>query len=249
MLEESDVLTQGYPEGIPNRIELADAVRKLALACRLPVIVDVDTGFGETLNVARTIRELEDAGAAAVHIEDQQLPKKCGHLEGKLLVSAEEMARKVAAAVATRRGTLVIARTDARAIEGLQGAIRRARLYKAAGADIIFPEALQSEDEFAREIPGPLLANMTEFGKSPLVSATRLGELGYQIVIYPVSALRIALRAVEAFLAGLRDHGGQAEMVEQMLTRAELYDLINYQEYVDFDSRLQRPDGPQAGQG
>lgn len=240
----------GMPDlGLFTLSELADAVRKMVTAARLPLIVDVDTGFGETLNVARTVREMEEAGAAAIQIEDQQMPKKCGHLEGKLLVPAEEMAEKVAAAVKVRRGLSVVARTDARAVEGLDSAISRARLYREAGADVIFPEALQSEDEFARvarEVGGPLLANMTEFGKSPLIGVDRLAELGYQVVIYPVSTLRIAARAVETLLRELKARGGQADMVPDMLTRAELYRLIDYQGYMDFDAGLKREEGETA---
>jgi len=238
--------SMGMPDlGLFTLTELSDAVRKLVAAGRLPVIVDVDTGFGEALNVARTVRELEDAGAAAIQIEDQQMPKKCGHLEGKQLIPAEEMAEKVSAAVKVRRGLSIVARTDARAVEGMDRAIARARLYREAGADVVFPEALQSQDEFglfAREVKGPLLANMTEFGKSPLLGVQRLSELGYRLAIYPVSALRIAARAVERFYQELKAHGGQAEMVPEMLTRDELYRLIDYQGYVGFDAGLKRKD-------
>lgn len=236
--------SMGMPDlGLFTLTELSDAVRKLVAAGRLPAIMDVDTGFGETLNVARTVRELEDAGAAAIQIEDQQMPKKCGHLEGKQLIPAEEMAEKVSMAVKMRRGLSIVARTDARAVEGMDSAIARARLYREAGADVIFPEALQSEDEFglfAREVKGPLLANMTEFGKSPLLGVERLSELGYQLVIYPVGALRIAARAVERFYQELKVHGGQAGMVPEMLTRDELYRLIDYQGYVDLDATVKK---------
>ncbi len=234
--------SMGMPDvGLFTLTELTAVVRALVSASRLPVIVDVDTGFGEALNVARTVREMEDSGAAAIQIEDQQMPKKCGHLEGKLLVPTEEMVEKVAAAARVRKGLSIVARTDARAVEGIESAITRAKLYREAGADIIFPEALQSEEEFAlfaREVEGPLLANMTEFGKSPLLGVDRLQELGYQLVIYPVSALRIAARAVEQFYRELRARGGQADLVPEMLTRAELYRLIDYQGYTDFDAGL-----------
>lgn len=240
----------GMPDlGLFTLSELSWQVERTVDVARLPLIVDADTGFGETLNVARTVRQLESAGAAAVQIEDQELPKKCGHLEGKQLVSPEEMAEKVAAAVAVRTGMLVIARTDARAIEGVEGAVRRAQLYRQAGADIIFPEALESEEEFAlvaREVPGPLLANMTEFGRSPLIPAQRLGELGYQLVLFPVGTLRIAMRATEGFLKSLAGSGTQRGMVGEMLTRQELYDLIGYQDYVDFDEGLRRRGGPEG---
>ncbi len=235
----------GAPDvGLFTLTELAEAVRRLVAAARLPVIVDADTGFGEALNVARTVRELEDAGAAAIHIEDQRLPKRCGHLEGKELIPAREMAEKVAAAVKTRRGLSIIARTDARAIEGMEGAIARARLYREAGADAVFPEALRSEEEFAHfahEVGGPLLANMTEFGQSPLLGVDQLSRMGYRIVIYPVSSLRIAAAAVGRFFETLMAKGTQAGMVPEMLTRAELYRLIDYQAYTDFDAGLTDP--------
>lgn len=239
--------SMGMPDlGLFTLSELSDAVRKMVGVARLPMIVDVDTGFGETLNVARTVREMEDAGAAAIQIEDQQMPKKCGHLEGKLLVPPEEMAEKVAAAVRVRSGLSIVARTDARAVEGFEAAVSRARLYREAGADVIFPEALQSEEEFARfarDVEGPLLANMTEFGKSPLLGIDRLSEMGYTLAIYPVSAMRIAARAVERFLQALRSNGGQTEMVPEMLTRAELYRLIEYERYIEFDEGLKRGTG------
>lgn len=241
----------GLPDlGLFTLNELADAVRWVVRATGLPIIVDADTGFGEALNVLRTVRELEAVGAAAVQIEDQVLPKRCGHLEGKEVIPAEAMAEKVAAAVQARQELLVVARTDARATHGLEEAIRRARLYREAGADILFPEALTSEAEFqafAEAVPGPLLANMTEFGKTPYIKVEQFRRWGYQIVIFPVSALRVAARAVEDFLRDLRDKGTQVDWLDRMHTRAELYDLIEYADYEAMDRRLaasSEQDGP-----
>ncbi len=229
--------------GLVTLSELVGFVRQVYRACGLPLVVDADTGFGEALNVVRAVRELEWAGAAAVQLEDQPLPKKCGHLAGKSVVPAEEMARKVAAAARARRHALVVARTDARAVEGLPGAVRRARLYREAGADVIFPEALESEEEFAefaRQVGGWLLANMTEFGRSPYLSARRLGELGYRLVIFPVTALRAAMRAAEDALRTLREEGTQASFLDRLQTRAELYERIGYHAYEEWDAELAR---------
>ena len=229
--------------GLFTLTELVDFVRKVYRACGLPLVVDADTGFGEALNVVAAVRELEWAGAAAVQLEDQPLPKRCGHLLGKSVVPAEEMARKVAAAASARQHTLVVARTDARAVEGFEGAVRRALLYREAGADVIFPEALQSEEEFAefaRRVGGLLLANMTEFGRSPYLSARRLGELGYRIVIFPVTALRAAMKAAEDALRVLRDEGTQVGILDHLQTRAELYDRIGYHDYERWDAELAR---------
>jgi methylisocitrate lyase len=236
--------SRGLPDlGILTLAELAEATRAIVRASGLPVLVDGDTGYGEALNVARLVRELEDAGAGAVQIEDQVLPKKCGHLSDKRLVAPDEMARKIAAAVRAARHLRVVARTDAVEAEGLERAIARARRYRDAGAHVIFPEALRTVDElrtFARAVPGPLLANMTEFGRTPLLSAEELGALGYSIVIWPISALRVAARAVEAFYADLARTGAQGAWVERMLTRRELYALIRYQDYEALDDSVAR---------
>jgi methylisocitrate lyase len=229
--------------GLFTLTELVDFVRKVHRACGLPLVVDADTGFGEALNVVAAVRELEWAGAAAVQLEDQPLPKRCGHLLGKSVVPADEMARKVAAAASARQHTLIVARTDARAVEGLEGAVRRALLYREAGADVIFPEALESEEEFgefARRVGGLLLANMTEFGRSPYLPARRLGELGYRIVIFPVTALRAAMKAAEDALRALRDEGTQVGILDRLQTRAELYDRIGYHDYERWDAELAR---------
>ncbi|MEW6045212.1 MAG: methylisocitrate lyase [Bacillota bacterium] len=229
--------------GIFTLTELAHAVRQLYRATGLPIIVDADTGFGEVLNVAAAVRELEHAGAAAIQIEDQEMPKKCGHLSGKSVVPAEEMAQKVAAAARVRRDLLIVARTDARATHNFDEAVRRARLYAEAGADVVFPEALESEEEFrafAQELKVPLLANMTEFGKTPYLSVEQFRAMGYRLVIFPVTTLRVAARAIEEALTALRDRGTQAGFLDRMQTRRELYELIGYEEYENFDRELSK---------
>ena len=223
-------------EGLFTLTELAEHVRRLTSAVTIPVIVDADTGFGETANVERTIHELERAGAAAIQLEDQQLPKKCGHLSGKTLVSPAEMSAKVRAAAAARRdpGTVIIARTDARGVTDLDDAIARAHAYLQAGADWIFPEALTSTDEFARfaeAVDAPLVANMTEFGQSPLLEVDELADLGYAVVLYPVTLLRVTLKAMQAALAILATDGTQSELLDLMVTREELYELLKYDEF------------------
>jgi methylisocitrate lyase len=227
----------GLPDvGLFTLTELAAQTATLARAVEIPLIVDADTGFGEAVNVERTVRELEAAGAAAIQLEDQQLPKRCGHLSGKSLVTADEMCAKLRAAASARRDPelVLIARTDARGTDSLDEAIARAKAYLAAGADWIFPEALESREEFdrfSREVEAPLVANMTEFGKSPLLSLDELANLGYAGVIYPVTALRIAMKAIEAGLAVLDQEGTQAGLLDLMQTREELYDRLGYDEY------------------
>ena len=239
--------SMGMPDvGLVTLDELARGARQIVRVTRLPLLVDADTGFGSALNVMRTVRELEGARSAAIQIEDQVDPKRCGHLDGKQVVEADAFAEKVAAAATARQHLVVIARTDARATHGFDEAVRRGRRYLEAGADVIFPEALESEDEFARfakEVEGPLLANMTEFGRSPLLSAERLGELGYRIAIFPVSAARIAARAVGGFYEELLGSGTQTRRVEDMMTRDELYELIGYDEYAQLDRTLARDEG------
>lgn len=224
--------------GLLTLTELVEMTRRITRVSRIPLIVDADTGFGEAVNVARTVRELEEAGAAAVQIEDQVLPKKCGHLRGKQLIPPEEMVKKIRAAVRSRRRLLIVARTDARGVEGLEKAIERANLYLDAGADIIFPEALTSEEEFARfarEVRAPLLANMTEFGRTPYITVERFRQLGYRIVIFPVTLLRLSLGAAREALEVLRREGTQVRLLERMMTRSEFYDLIGYWEYEEWD--------------
>lgn len=233
----------GLPDvGLITLTEVAQQVQAIVQAVRLPLICDADTGFGSSVNVERTVRLLEATGAAGLHLEDQELPKRCGHLSGKSLISAEEMVAKLRAAVAARHDPdfVLIARTDARGVLGLEEAIRRGRLYKEAGADVIFPEALESADEFAqfaRDVGGPLLANMTEFGRSPLLEREALGALGYRLVLYPLTAFRAALRAAEYALRHLASHSQQLDLLSQLYTRAELYDLLDYAGYEERDRR------------
>ena len=227
--------------GLLTLTEFVEAARSIASATRLPLLCDADTGFGEALNVERAVSLFEDAGAAGIHLEDQQLPKRCGHLSGKQLVDAEAMAAKIRAAVAARRDPsfVLIARTDARGVAGLEEAVRRARLYVAAGADAIFPEALESKEEFAAFAtalaPTPLLANMTEFGRSPNLDLVELADLGYRLILYPVTTLRVALRAAAEALVDIRNKGHQRDQLGRMLTRAELYDLLDYAGYEERD--------------
>jgi methylisocitrate lyase len=236
--------SMGLPDvGLFTREELVGAVSQIARVTSTPVIVDADTGFGGPLEVMRTLRELEDAGAAAVQIEDQLDPKRCGHLAGKRVSELEAMLEKVRAAVAARRSTLVVARTDARATDGFDEAVRRGRAFREEGADVVFPEALETEEEFgafAEAVPGPLLANMTEFGKGPRLDVARLRELGYAIVIFPVSAARVAARQVRSFYVELLRDGTQAGWLDRMLTRDELYDLIRYDDYAELDRSVSR---------
>jgi methylisocitrate lyase len=235
--------------GVLELSELTFFTRAICRAVDLPLVVDGDTGYGEALNVMRVVRELEDAGAAAVQLEDQVLPKKCGHLSDKRLASADDMARKVAAAARAARSLRIIARTDAVASEGLEAAITRARLYLDAGAHAIFPEALTSADDFRRfasEVRAPLLANMTEFGRSPLVPATELAALGYKMVIWPVTALRVAARAMDDCYRELASAGTQGALLPRMQTRVELYDLIRYHDYEALDSSIAQSVVPES---
>jgi methylisocitrate lyase len=229
--------------GVLTLGELTTVTRAICRASGLPLVVDGDTGYGEALNVMRVVAELEDAGAAAVQLEDQVLPKKCGHLSDKRLVSPEEMARKIAAGTKAARHLRIIARTDAVASEGLQAAIARARLYVDAGAHAVFPEALVTEADFrafAAAVPVPLLANMTEFGRSPLLPADELARLGYKMVIWPVTALRVAARAMEDCYTLLAASGTQTAMLERMQSRRELYDVIGYHDYEALDATIAR---------
>jgi methylisocitrate lyase len=234
----------GLPDvGLTTLTEVGRRARQIASATSLPVLADADTGFGEPLNAARTVAELDDLGLAGCHLEDQVNPKRCGHLDGKEVVPAADMVRRLQAAVAARRdpGFLVVARSDARAVEGLGGLLERARAYVDAGAEMLFPEALADEREFEavrRAVDVPLLANMTEFGRSKLLDARTLAELGVNLVIYPVTGLRLAMGAVEDGLRRLRDDGTQAGLVDRMQTRARLYELLGYRDYAAFDRRV-----------
>ena len=235
--------SMGIPDlGMITVDEVAFFIRQIARACGLPLLVDGDTGYGEALNVMHMVRVFEEAGAGAVHIEDQLLPKKCGHLNDKKLADAHDMAAKVAAAAKARRHLYIIARTDAAASEGIDGAVARAKLYLEAGADAIFPEALTTAEmfrEFARRMPGvPLLANMTEFGRTPFFTASEFEAMGYRMVIWPVSSLRVANKAQEKLYAALARDGGTHAMVEQMQTRAELYKTIGLADYEALDASI-----------
>ncbi|MEH2523364.1 MULTISPECIES: methylisocitrate lyase [unclassified Bradyrhizobium] len=243
--------SMGLPDlGIITIEEVGFFIRQVARASGLPVLVDGDTGYGEALNVMNMVRTFEDAGAAAVHIEDQLLPKKCGHLNDKKLADARDMATKVAAAAKARRHLYLIARTDAAASEGMDGAVARAKLYLEAGADAIFPEAMISREmfqEFARRVPGaPLLANMTEFGKTPFFTACEFEAMGYRMVIWPVSSLRVANKAQQNLFATLKRDGSTRKMLDQMQTRAELYAAIGLQDYEALDASIVRTIVPTA---
>ncbi len=233
--------SMGLPDvGLVTLTEFVDFARSITTACKLPLISDADTGFGEALNVERTVQQFEAAGVAGIHLEDQVMPKRCGHLSGKKLVGQDEMVAKVRAAVGGRRDPsfVIIARTDARGVTDMKDAIDRANAYRAAGADVIFVEALKSEQEFAdfaRAVPGPLLANMTEFGQTPLMDVAKLAALGYQLVLYPVTLLRLAMQSSRAALQAIKQQGHQRDLIPQMLTRQELYDLLGYTGYEDRD--------------
>jgi methylisocitrate lyase len=247
--------SMGLPDlGIITVDEVCFFIRQISRASGLPLLADGDTGYGEALNVMHMVRCFEDAGAAAVHIEDQLLPKKCGHLNDKKLADPADMAAKIHAAAKARRDLVIVARTDAAASEGLDGAVLRARRYVEAGADVIFPEALTTPEmfrEFAAKMPGvPLLANMTEFGRTPFLTADEFAALGYKIVIWPVSALRVAAKAQAELFAALARDGSAKAMLPRMQTRAELYQTIGYADYEALDKSIVTtviPTMPQAG--
>jgi methylisocitrate lyase len=235
--------SMGLPDlGIITVDEVSFFIKQVARASGLPVLVDGDTGYGEALNVMHMVRAFEEAGAGAVHLEDQLLPKKCGHLNDKKLATAHDMAAKVNAAAKARRHLYIVARTDAAASEGIDGAVARAKMYMEAGADAIFPEALNTAEmfrEFARRMPGvPLLANMTEFGKTPFFTASEFEEMGYRMVIWPVSSLRVANKAQEKLYATIAADGSTKAMVPEMQTRAELYATIGLADYEALDASI-----------
>lgn len=229
--------------GLTTLTEVAQRGRQIARVTRLPAIIDVDTGFGEAMNVARTIQEMEEMGLCGCHLEDQVNPKRCGHLDNKLIVDTADMVRKVKAAAQAKRDAnfVVFARTDSRASEGLDAAIERARAYVDAGADAIFPEALRDESEFEAfrtAIEVPLLANITEIGKTPLLSAGQLENLGYNVMIFPATTLRLAMKAIRDGLATIKAEGTQAGIMDRMQTRQELYELLRYEDYNKFDQSV-----------
>jgi methylisocitrate lyase len=243
--------SMGLPDlGIITVDEVCFFIRQIVRASGVPLLVDADTGYGEALNVMHAVRVFEEAGAGALHLEDQFLPKKCGHLNDKKLVDAHDMAAKVHAAAKARRDLVIVARTDAAASEGLEGAVARAKLYREAGADAIFPEALNTAEmfrAFAARMPGvPLLANMTEFGKTPFFTADEFAQMGYKMVIWPVSALRMANKAQQTLYAAIKRDGGTQNVIDQMQTRAELYATIGLHDYEALDVSIVEtiiPDG------
>jgi len=234
----------GLPDiGLTTLTEVTTRVRDIVRVTELPVIVDADTGFGEIVNLARTVQSLEEAGVAGLHLEDQVNPKRCGHLDGKEVVDTETAVRRIRAAVTARRDPdlLVIARTDLRAIAGLDATLDRARALVDAGADMIFPEALASLDEYAavrKAVDVPILANVTEFGKNELFTATQLESVGVDLAIYPVSLLRLAMGAAERALDSLGAEGTLEALVPEMMTRSRLYELLRYASYSEFDASV-----------
>mgnify|MGYP000331857725 CR=1 FL=1 len=235
----------GYPDiGLTTLPEVAQRGRQIARVTALPSIIDADTGFGEPMNCTRTVQELIEMGLAGCHLEDQENPKRCGHLDNKAVVETSAMVKKVKAATLGKRldnNFVLIARTDARAVEGLDKAIERAKAYVDAGADVIFPEAMESEKEFEafrKAISVPLLANMTEFGKGKIYSQKELRDLGYNIVIYPVTTLRLAMKAIERGLTHIMQNGSQEGILDDMQHRKELYELTHYEEYSTFDQSI-----------
>jgi methylisocitrate lyase len=234
----------GLPDiGLTTVTEVAGRARQIARVTALPALVDADTGFGEPMNAARTVQLLEDAGVAGLHIEDQVNPKRCGHLDGKDVVGRDTAVKRIKAAAAARRDPafVIAARTDAAAVKGLDDAIDRARAYADAGADLIFPEAMTGEADFERmraAVDVPILANMTEFGKSPLLTVQTLESLGVNVVIYPVTLLRLAMHAADAGLAAIAGLGTQEGLLDQMQHRRDLYDLLDYEAYNAFDASV-----------
>ena len=239
----------GLPDiGLLTMTELAQQTGYVASAVGIPLIVDADTGFGGPLSVARTVRELEGAGAAAIQIEDQEDPKRCGHLAGKRVIPSRAMAQKITAAERARKNPnlVIIARTDARAVEGLRTAIERARRYRDAGADMIFPEALESASEFSRfadRVPAPVMANMTEFGKSPYLSVKEFDRMGYRMVIFPMTLFRVMMKAAGEALIEIKRSGTQKKLLDRMQTRKGLYDLLEYGYYetLEAEASIVRP--------
>ncbi|OBI88819.1 methylisocitrate lyase [Mycobacterium asiaticum] len=234
----------GLPDiGLTTLTEVAGRGAQIAAVTDLPALIDADTGFGEPMSAARTVTVLEDAGLAGCHLEDQVNPKRCGHLDGKELVPTTEMVKRLRAAVSARRDPnfIICARTDAAGVEGINAAVDRAKAYADAGVDLIFTEALYSPADFAQfraAVDTPLLANMTEFGKSKLLNATQLSDIGYNVVIYPVTTLRLAMYAVESGLREIADRGTQSGLLPRMQHRSRLYELLRYSDYNQFDSNI-----------
>jgi len=235
----------GYPDiGLLTLTEMAQQARYVSGATELPIIADADTGYGDVLNTVRAVEEFEQAGIAGIHLEDQVSPKRCGHLDGKQVISAGDMAKKIKAATHARSNDdfVLIARTDARSVNGIQDAIDRAKRYVGAGADAIFPESLQSVAEFEQFAAAldktPLMANMTEFGKTPMIAASTFADMGYAMVIYPMTAFRVMMRSAEHVYAEIKETGTQEAFLNRMQTRAELYDLIDYERFRRLDKTI-----------
>lgn len=234
--------------GLPDvemltRCELQSRGSLLVQQSTLPSLIDADTGFGGNLNVARTTQKLEQAGFCGLHLEDQQSPKRCGHLNNKKLIDIKQMQQKIEISIKAKTDSnfLIVARTDARGVEGLDNAIKRAKAYVEAGAEAIFPEALQTIEEFKKfraAVDVPLIANITEFGKSELLSAQQLEQIGYNIILYPVTIWRVALKAVENALIQINSEGDQKNLLKQMFTREQLYELLQYDEYIKWDKKV-----------
>lgn len=244
--------SRGLPDlGMLHSEEMAVRARDLIRATNLPVLVDIDTGYGGVLNVVRTAREMVEHRVAAVQIEDQELPKKCGHLNGKKLVSIDDMVQKIEAIKEVAPSLIVVARTDARAVEGIDAAIERANRYVEAGADAIFPEALISEEDFKKAstlIKAPLLANMTEFGRTPYYTASEFQSYGYSMVIYPVTSLRVAAKAYERVFRTIAEEDTQKNALSDMQTREELYNTIEYYAYEALDEKISKTILPEIGE-
>lgn len=236
----------GLPDvGLLSLNEVSSQASYITRSVKIPVIVDGETGFGGPLNVIRSVEVFEQAGLAGVHFEDQVMPKRCGHLSGKQLISPQAMAEKIQAAVQARSDPdfLIIARTDARGVNDLKDAISRAQCYLEAGADVIFPEALESAkefEEFARKVKAPLMANMTEFGRTPYLSVKEFGEMGYRMILFPMTAFRVAMKAIQQTLFELKNTGTQKGLLNRMQTRQELYDLVGYSAYEEVDRKLSK---------
>ncbi|WP_373228605.1 methylisocitrate lyase [Cohnella sp.] len=242
--------SRGLPDlGLIYSNEVAERARDLVRASGLPLLVDIDTGFGGVLNVARTAKEMVEAKVAAVQIEDQEMPKKCGHLSGKKLISTEEMIQKIRTLKEVSPTLFILARTDAKSVEGMEAAIDRAKQYLTAGADGIFPEALENEEDFRRfgkEVKAPLLANMTEFGKTPYYTAEQFESWGYRMVIYPVTSLRVAAKAYERIFEEISRTGTQQGSLDSMQTRKHLYDTIRYYDYEALDRKIAKTSIPKT---
>lgn len=234
----------GKPDhSIITLTEMVQNAARLANATTLPIISDADTGYGGLLNVMRTVKEFETAGVSGIHLEDQVMPKRCGHLQGKEIIAIEEMTAKIQAACHARTDPdfLIIARVDARAPLGFDDTVKRGKEYLKAGADMIFPEALESEAEFrsyAKELAAPLLANMTEFGKTPFFTAEQFREMGYRMVIFPASAMRVAIKAIYELFSEIRNTGTQKHMVDRMYTRKQLYELLDYNRMLELEAKF-----------